>query len=110
MFNHSSCTPFVFSSKCLIDPTFSSTVALEFSLLHLELLETRDGVCQEVGATAPTTKLNYVEEESMAHRREAAESNFQAEQLEKKWYESSHKLAETEKEFEALHLDFTRVS
>ena len=57
-----------------------------------------------------TAQLKSAEEEGAASKKEAAESNARAEQLERKWSESNHKLAETEKELEALRLDFSKVA
>lgn len=55
------------------------------------------------------TKLKSAEEEIKVRQKEAAEANFCAEKLERKWSKASHKLAEMEKELEALCLDFAGV-
>ena len=57
-----------------------------------------------------TAQLKSAEEEGAASKKEVAESNARAKQLERKWFESNHKLAETEKELEALRLDFSKVA
>ena len=57
-----------------------------------------------------TAQLKSAEEEGAASKKEAAESTARAEQLERKWSESNHKLAETEKELVALRLDFSKVA
>ena len=57
-----------------------------------------------------TAQLKSAEEEGTANKKEAAESNARVEQLKQKWSESNHKLVETEKELEALRLDFSKVA
>ena len=55
-------------------------------------------------------QLKSAEEEGAASKKEAAESNARVEQLKQKWSESNHKLVETEKELEALWLDFSKIA